>query len=119
MDIRLREYQQRKAEEKTKHVDSRPPWRPAGRATTTCPSVKQSGQVEPKKVTKRVIKSVLPRPTLGINLEGHVRLSMTESQPETPEAEPSNSTATTPETVQANAESLLVAAISPSNDGLG
>ena len=108
---KLREYPARKAAEK----DSRPPWRPVGRATSARPPVKQNSQMGSNKVTRRIIKSALPKPTVE-----RVRLAVTENEPVTG-VEPSRNTATTPVTVQTISESpkISIAPIRPSSDDLG
>jgi len=67
------------------------------------------------KVTRRIIKSALPKPTVE-----RVRLAVTENEPVTG-VKPSSNTATTPVTVQTISESpkISIAPIRPSSDDLG
>ena len=114
---RLEQYRKQKAEKARLELEARPPWRPAGRATSARPPVKVTTSTKLTRV-KRAVKSapVLPRPTV-VSVERE-RLDLENSQPDTPGVKPMTTLAT-PVSVQTIAESPAKQQQEQSDDALG
>ena len=113
---RLEEYRKQKAEKARLELEARPPWRPAGRATSAKDTTTTT--TKPARV-KRAVKSapVLPRPTV-VSVERE-RLDLENSQPDTPGVKPMTTLVATPVSVQTIAESPAKQQQEQSDDALG
>ena len=118
MDERLEAWRKKKTAEKARReLEERPPWRPAGRATSARPPVKVATKTTKPTRVKRAVKSasVLPRPTV-VSVE-HERLDLENGQPDTPGVKPT--LVVTPVSVQTISESPAKQQQEQSDDALG
>ena len=117
---RLEQYRKQKAEKARLELEARPPWRPAGRATSARKLAKAATTktIKPARL-KRAVKSasVLPRPTV-VSVERE-RLDLENSQPDTPGVKPMTTLVATPVSVQTIAESPAKQQQEQSDDALG